>query len=215
MKFETRYLIRWGIPGWVFLLHILLFYFINHSDKFTKLIEDPIKILGFIVAIAGIGVPVGYLFHQLYFCIFWVLSKTKGVESITSNIKNYKRKYPDDNFLEYFHLEYLWQSELSLFEQSKRDYLADRYRHLLSTTHSLGVLSTSLFCSIIISFFIISDMNVLIREKALYIVIEVFALAVTFFNYLYYSDKTMNFQGKFLNEFLNDKARNDERKKLA
>ena len=137
MKFETKYLIRWGIPGWVFLLGLTTLYGVHNKNFIAIFTTDPIKLLSFVVAVASIGVPVGYIFHQLYFGLFWSLSnKKKGVKSITKHIEGYKQKFSDVDS-EYYYLDYLWQSELSLLEQNKRDYIAERYRHLLSTTHSL------------------------------------------------------------------------------
>ncbi|MGG1675501.1 hypothetical protein ACIFOT_07045 [Neobacillus sp. NRS-1170] len=212
MKFDTKYLIRWGIPGWVFLLSILFLYGTYHSSFIKVFSSDPIKLLSFVVAVASIGVPVGYIFHQLYFGLFWVMSKTKGVKYITKHIEGYQRKFPNDVDEEYYHLEYLWQSELSLLEQTKRDYIAERYRHLLSTTHSLGVLGVSLFWSFIVSLYVFKKLEMTFEDRFTYGTIIAGMVVLIFLNYLYYSEKTQAFQGMFLNEFINDKERNKERK---
>jgi hypothetical protein len=205
VNFETKYLIRWGIPGWVLLLSLgIVAALVNDLKLITLITEDPIKLISLIVSMAGIGVPVGYLIHQIYFSFFWVRSKKKGVEAIISKIEGYVRKY-QDNESEYNYLEYLWQSELSLLAQDKRDYIAERYRHLLSTTHSLGVLFVSLLFSLLFSFVVVKDI-------ILFVLVSVLVLGFLFLNYFYYSKATNDFKGLFLNEFINDPERNKNRK---
>ncbi|MCM3724611.1 hypothetical protein M3226_02700 [Neobacillus cucumis] len=212
MKFETKYLIRWGIPGWVFLLTVGIFLIVSKDiDAFKLINKDPVKSLSAIITLASIGVPVGYLFHQLYFGYSWVASKRKGIYKITGNITGYIRKFPNDDEKEYLYLEYLWQSELSLMNQNKRDYLAERYRHLLSTTHSLGVLFFSVLTSFIISLFIIKSISLGALDIVLVVSIEVVILGFIWLNYYYYSSTAMNFLGLFLNEFINQPERNQQR----
>lgn len=216
MKFEGKYLIRWGIPGWVFLLNIIwLFWRYNSNDYFSSFSKDPKNLLSFLVTITSIGVPVGYIFHQVYFGLFWALSKkkaVKGFDTISKYIKGYKAKYPNDVDKEYYYLEYLWQSELSLLEKSKRDYIAERYRYLLSTTHSLGVLFLSMSVSFIFFLFILKSIDISMLDKIMYSSIELLANGLILLNYFYYSRKTHAFQGMFLNEFINEPERNNERK---
>ncbi|WP_045522740.1 hypothetical protein [Neobacillus niacini] len=74
MNFETKYLIRWGIPGWVFTTWILIAAF-SVIDPLTDMLINEmnfIKIFGLLVTSLSIGVPVGYLFHQLYFSWEWI-----------------------------------------------------------------------------------------------------------------------------------------------
>ncbi|MEC3614251.1 BA5345 family protein [Bacillus stercoris] len=60
MNFETKYLIRWGIPGWVFLL-MSLWPFVIFSKGVP--VNDPVKSVSFIFSAAVIG----YLIYQIYF----------------------------------------------------------------------------------------------------------------------------------------------------
>lgn len=52
MNFETKYLIRWGIPGWVFLL-MSLWPFIIFSKGVP--VNDPVKSIRFIFSTAVNG----------------------------------------------------------------------------------------------------------------------------------------------------------------
>ncbi|WP_457921731.1 BA5345 family protein, partial [Bacillus safensis] len=65
---------------------------------------------------------------------------------------------------EYFNLKFEWQNRLSkVKEDSRRDYIAKRYAHLLSITHSLGALCFALFLSLIINIihYILMHVNML------------------------------------------------------
>ncbi|WP_282171816.1 hypothetical protein [Cytobacillus firmus] len=212
MNFETKYLIRWGIPGWIILLYIIILLTLNSPiEVINSLTKKPIEALGFIIAMSGIGVPLGYIMYQLYFGFNWVSKKDKQINKITSCIDNYTRKYSNDE-LEYMRIEYLWQSELSLLDDDKRNYIAERYRHLISTTHSMGALAASLFISFLISLFIIEKIKLGLLDSSIIIISEVLLIGVTALNCKYYSDLTKNFQGSFLNEFINDENRNNQRK---
>lgn len=96
MKFETKYLIRWGIPGWVFATWLFIVLCIT-VDDFTKLLTDPqnlSKILGILITLLSLGVPIGYIFQQIYFAWEWKNdSKNTKLKPITSKIKNKVKDY--------------------------------------------------------------------------------------------------------------------------
>lgn len=152
MNFESKYLIRWGIPGWVLIFLVLICLTLTNQFEVSKILaKDPIKALSILITFTGMGVPIGYILHQVYFFYNWVSKKNKKLERIIDNLQDYTRIHDDNDEKEYQYLEYLWQSELTLLEKDTRDYIAERYRHLLSTTHSLGVLVTCLSTALITS----------------------------------------------------------------
>ncbi|MED4616034.1 hypothetical protein [Priestia megaterium] len=212
MKFEAKHLIRWGIPGWVFLMWLLFAFGIINPLLFKNLLlKDLIKSLGILVTLASIGVPIGYVISQFYFSTNWVIGKNLDMSSVTKKVKNFP--YPEnweqlDKKEEYFFIEYLWQSQLSKMSVEKRDYIAGRYSHFLRTIHGIG----TLLYSSGFSFLIFIILMIKVKVDPYYFLLVLFQLVfiiLTYINYQYYSKNLKSFQGYFLNEFINLKEENN------
>lgn len=124
MNFDTKYLIRWGIPGWIFILTISLYFFFFADDK--TLTEFANK-NGFFVGItfALIGIPLGYIFNQLHMYIDWVIREDWG--------EFFKHEINIDEY----------------FAKGKGN--SERYRYLLAKKHEVGsVLVSFTFSTFII-----------------------------------------------------------------
>jgi hypothetical protein len=184
MKFESKHVIRWGIPGWVFLTLIFLALkianftitgsFISHELK------KPTELLSSIVSFALIGVPVGYLLYQSYFYTFWI-----------RNNRNEKK---------YFEIEYKFhKSVLNLDTPEKMQYVSDRYRHLLGRVHDLG----SLLMSLIISIIIIIFMAIFSKAYILFLLPAVltFTAIDTYKHYIYFSKNVNYFRDCIIKDF--------------
>lgn len=226
MSFESKYLIRWGIPGWVFIFWVFIgMVFINEYNPLKLNVTDATEALTLIISFAAIGIPVGYLFHQLSFGLLWVFQlSTDSVKMIPDIGKN----YPKDNFeykfkesrwtkcfswvskliitkkhKSYFHLESVWHIMLMEQTEEVRTYLEGRYRHLLGTIHGLGALTMSTFCSFILSVYII---NILLKESPviyfILVIIQFFIFFASAINYMYFSFNLRAFQAKMLQKYL-------------
>ncbi|MGG3437001.1 hypothetical protein ABER96_08765 [Bacillus subtilis] len=81
MKFETKYLIRWGIPGWILIFWLLYeFLFLKGINPLDSKMADIKTGLTLLLSLTAIGVPIGYLLYQLYFGIAWVFNSiTTGI----------------------------------------------------------------------------------------------------------------------------------------
>lgn len=206
---ESKY-IRWGIPGWVFITGLLA----------VALIERwPIELIGFksativglVAVITVIGVPIGYLFHQLYFTMNWLIIKRDPslikwrVNNFPPNPKaNHKNAHKME---EYFYVEFLWNLSLSnIADEEKRKYISERYRHLLSYVHGLGALLVGLGATWFFSLFFLRFDNLIIWIPPL---IELILIFVVWKNFKYYSDNLDAFQGYFLNHFLEDNKKQE------
>jgi hypothetical protein len=190
MKFETKYIIRWGFPGWVSIFFIGLFKIISHWDKFLGMISNDYKFfLTINVSLLLLGIPIGYLLYQTYFGILWV-----------SRQKVKKGKY--------FELEYTWHSNVMSLEPEKMDYLSGRYRHLLGRIHDTGALLMSLVLSIV---FIIVQ---LVMEWTLVGASELAPLIAllffTFKNLAYYEENLNFFRDKFLDDYFTKNNTNEK-----
>ncbi len=215
---ETKYLIRWGIPGWVFILLLsLMTYLVFHPQISLKEV-NLVDVLGLLVSAGFVGVPIGYLFHQLYFSYNW-LGKNRIFDAAVKLVDDQtKIKGPGwgmNGHIDYYKFEHIWQKELLKIADDKRNYLAERYRHLLTTIHGLGALWVSLASSLGINL-IISIYHFREIEKmslSLLILLALFngyLLLAVHKGFNYYSSNLNHFQGYFLNAFFNNELESDD-----
>ncbi|MDR4196397.1 hypothetical protein [Bacillus cereus] len=210
MNFDTKYLIRWGIPGWVFLFWITLSWFLMHPDLFDKLLVNDKNLQSIILLLAsvGIGVTIGYLCHQTVFAYKWTLNvKNMDFSKIKNQVENVQ--WPSQNRDMYFHLEFIWQNAIkNIKDDDQRNYITGRYRHYLSTIHGLGALFLSQLLSTIVSVLIIgwnwyfNEFSWLNLIPLIFVAIQGFLSWLFWENYKYFSDLLMDYQGKMLAELL-------------
>jgi hypothetical protein len=128
MNFDSRHVIRWGIPGWVFLLSILLYIFFDTPKYLVDLKgKDGLSIIGLGAMLAGSGVPIGYLIHQISM-LFGFIIKNK-------RIRYFKEEYEIDKLF---------------FTNSNGDKMRTRYVHLLTRVHELRALKYSHLLSLLV-----------------------------------------------------------------
>ena len=130
MNFETKYLIRWGIPGWLFLLALGPYVIWEYGEYLTDTFSNKnLIVLGTFVTLAG--VPLGYFFNQIHHLIGWVLIR--------------KPKGGWDNYFEQ-------EIEVdNLLAKEKNEHYRERYRYLLAKKHEVGsVLWSFIFAFIIV-----------------------------------------------------------------
>jgi O-antigen/teichoic acid export membrane protein len=128
LNFETKYLIRWGIPGWLMMMVLMPFFITIHFDFLVKHIVTSTNLLALGAALTILGVPLGYLLNQIHHSLFWVLPRLG------------KERW-DEYFTE----------ELELDEKLKgEEEYKYRYTYLLSRKHELGGITVSLGISTIV-----------------------------------------------------------------
>lgn len=130
MNIDTRYLIRWGIPGWILIITLGLYFLLleEGEDLISLFTENATNLLAAAALVVVGGIPVGYILNQIHHVWVWVLK-----------VNHYK----------YFKMEMeLFQIFLK-GEEGKR--IEDRYRYLLARIHELG----GILVALIIAFFII------------------------------------------------------------
>ncbi|GKV68898.1 hypothetical protein NCCP2716_13960 [Sporosarcina sp. NCCP-2716] len=208
MNFEAKYVIRWGIPGWVLIFWLLYgVVFIKGINPLDSGLIDITKGATLLISLAAIGVPIGYLMHQIYFGILWSLNKKRKYEDMISEIgENFPKgsNWGEDNIKNYFQLEYVWHSFLLSKVKESREYIEGRYRHMLGTIHGLGTL---LVCSALsaIGFTIISiGTSIDLITNPFFWIGLTFQLAIflsAVVNYNYFSHNLRAFQTKMLKEY--------------
>lgn len=122
MNFETKYLIRWGIPGWLFLLALAPYVIWEYGEYFTDTFSNKnLLVLGTFVTLAG--VPLGYFFNQIHHLIGWVLiRKPRGGWNMY-----FEQEIEVDNLL----------------AKEKNEHYRERYRYLLAKKHEVGSVLSS------------------------------------------------------------------------
>jgi hypothetical protein len=120
LNFETKYFIRWGVPGWIFIVTIGIYmYLLDYKDR--KLLNDVIsngpELLATAALLIIIGIPVGYVLNQIHHVWIWVIRVNK---------------------VKYFKMELKRSTELR-----------ERYTYLLNRVHELGGIVVALIPSFI------------------------------------------------------------------
>ncbi|MDQ0861612.1 hypothetical protein [Bacillus sp. V2I10] len=208
MNIETKYLIRWGIPGWVFILFSYISYLsVENGVLFTKDFTVP-QLLGVLIALGFVGVVIGYLMHQIYFSLNWIFTNqsSKIISKTIALVENKEafkiNLHEISQHKAYYLIEYHWHKQLLLIDKDKREYVAERYRYLLTTIHGLGALLVSIIFSFISVLFIAHENE--LNWLVIFLIILLIYLAFSVYKgFKYYSENLIHFQGNFLNSFLN------------
>ncbi len=135
MNFETRYLVRWGVPGWIFIIiigvYLGLIEYGNRDELLDKVIGNAPNLLATAAFLIIIGIPVGYILNQVHHVWIWVM-----------RVK----------WKEYFQME-LEIAERIAEKKERAEELRDRYNYLLNRVHELGGLFVALTPTLIFLFF--------------------------------------------------------------
>lgn len=220
MNFETKYLIRWGIPGWVFILFTYVTY-LSYGKRFFLGNEFTVtQLLGIMVSLGFVGIVLGYLMHQIYFSVNWIFSKqsSKIMQKMLNIIENKEKikgidEYRFEHHKAYFMFEYHWQKELLQLDSEQRDYITERYRYMLTTIHGLG----ALLVSIVLSIFSVSVLIFLYGHNAFSSVMIIFLIYLGFSvwkGFGYYSENLIYFQANFINAFHNKELKKPNRERI-
>ena len=128
MNFDTKYLIRWGIPGWILLMILGPFIYFQFQMEINKILKDN-NTLALGAFLTVIGVPLGYILNQIHHSLFWV-------------IRRFKFSLKQEKWDDYFKQEI--QVDEMFFFDDKGLRKKERYQYLLSRKHELGGVTVSL-----------------------------------------------------------------------
>ncbi|WP_407270030.1 hypothetical protein [Radiobacillus sp. PE A8.2] len=198
MNFESKYLIRYGIPGWIFLIWIALHLFIAGKITISDDIE-PIKVISSLVLVISLGVVIGYVFYQSYFTLVWVLKTNNNfINRTLKSVEKKKIKLPEDFNERNFLIEFLWHSHILKLEEYKLSYLSQQYEYLSNRKHELGSLLVTLtFCCLVTGISLFFGFNI-------YLIAMLLASGITLFttyrSFAYYSENLDYFTAKVIDE---------------
>lgn len=131
MNFDTKHLVRWGIPGWILIMILGPFIYFQFQVDIEKMIKES-NTLALGAFLTVIGVPLGYLLNQIHHSLFWVIKK----------ISFSKKILKQDKWYEYFRQEI--QVDRMFFHDDIGQKKKERYQYLLSRKHELGGVTVSL-----------------------------------------------------------------------
>jgi hypothetical protein len=73
---SSRQLIRWGLPGWICCLFLILFIiitFITNNYNLWWFINKFEKFSGILIMLAAVSIPIGFIIYQFYYCLYWYI----------------------------------------------------------------------------------------------------------------------------------------------
>lgn len=210
MTFDTKYLIRWGIPGWTsILVYLVTISWVYRESIFNNEL-DLAQYLGALISLGFIGIVIGYIMHQIYFSWNWLFSgQSKNINDNLIRLLNdgdkksffqstYSAEGSNKHKL-YYLIEFEWHKQLLLIDAEKREYITERYRYLLGTVHALGALSVSFtfsFLGVLLLTIVTGEWSILI---GIWILLLLLLTIIAFKGFQYYSDNLLHFQGHFFN----------------
>ena len=189
MNFDTKYLIRWGIPGWTTVMLLSPYFIINNFKALMETISAT-DLLGYGAVLAVLGVPLGYILNQIHHFITWVFPKL-----ITNTW--------DEFFEEEIKIDIYLKNEASKSER-------ERYRYLLSRKHELGGITVSLGISFITTLFT----NILQNKEVVWVWIYCLITFILFLIFLVNRDYSSKNIDKYHNYFLHESKRHTKNKIL-
>jgi hypothetical protein len=154
MNFDTRYLIRWGIPGWIFIIFSSVYFLLRDFKGMINLLPTgsgtSIVAAGAILTV--LGIPIGYLFNQIHHTLtFVVLIWIKKVIDYKW-IRWLKLEIPEWDH--YFKFESKFEDYLYTHDNEKKESsgekIHERYKYLLSRIHEIGGICFAIIFSEII-----------------------------------------------------------------
>jgi hypothetical protein len=136
VNFDPKYLIRWGIPGWILLMTLIPYFVVIYYDSLPTIISEK-NVLALGAAITLIGIPLGYFLNQMHHLLGWVAN---------GKWDNY---FSEEIIVDDF-----------LCDKDNEGY-KERYRYLLAKKHEVG----SVYASFILSALVILITNIYESSK--------------------------------------------------
>ncbi|MEH7392584.1 hypothetical protein [Bacillus sp. JJ1474] len=188
MNFDTKHLVRWGIPGWILIMILGPYIFFNFQNEINDIIKtiDPLALGAFLTII---GVPLGYLLNQIHHSFFWVVPKFRFSRRILN------QEVWNDYFSKEISLDKLF------FKDEIGKMKKERYQYLLSRKHELGAVTVSIGIALIVIFLVNKMLNVNFGNWSWWYFWGVFVLFVIIFISRWYSSKNID---KYFEQYLSE-----------
>ncbi|WP_368652380.1 hypothetical protein AB4Y30_11515 [Ornithinibacillus sp. 4-3] len=119
MNFDTKHILKWGIPGWYLIINIVVA--VSSLIGYEWITDSGYLTPSIIITLAG--VPLGYVIYQPYFFVSTLMYENKGNQW---NILLFK-----------------------MSDETKRLFLSNRYGYFLNNIHGYGSLISAVIISLI------------------------------------------------------------------
>lgn len=188
-------IMRWGIPGWTFIMTVLLFKLAEDKYKIVNLMnsfDNPAVVAGIAAFFVALGVPLGYVVYQVYYAIKWRTMKTKTVLLSTEGIPDLEKLVCNKSGLElWYTIEGYFDRLMSIGTHGKKISYKDlvrRYNSFSNRTsriHGLGASSLSILSGFGFYFFLTDNRSLLLDNNPFILTLISFVLcfAAVYINY--------------------------------
>lgn len=191
LNFESKYLVRWGLPGWVFMIFITLLYLINEPGYIPQILKyKGFSLVGFTALAAALGIILGHIIHQISLFLWFVIPEYR------------KRKW-----LVYFDREF--KIDKRIVEEELGKGIKNIYSYRLGQLHGRRGLLTSLMLSFMtIIILCCTDLNLLSVKTIILESGNGALIMIMLINY-YYFDRNLEYFMDRVNEFENQSNSSD------
>lgn len=154
--------IRYGIPGWTFIIVIVNYWIISNGFTFNSILDKNYNFVGPVTFIIGAGLPIGFLIYQLYFQFDWLAHLILKISSkILTNIQT-----PDELFKDIKYWTYKTQKSIQIVEfmwnkkmyelGNESEFLNEKLKELLMLLHALGASGIAIVVGHFVSYMLFS-----------------------------------------------------------
>ncbi|WHY08280.1 hypothetical protein QNK06_15200 [Bacillus subtilis] len=192
VNFESKYLVRWGLPGWVFMIFITLLYLINKPEYIPQILKyKGFSLVGFTALAAALGIILGHIIHQISLFFWFVIPEYR------------KRKW-----LVYFDKEFKIDKRIVEEEELGKG-IKNIYSYRLGQLHARRGLLTSLMLSFgTIAILCFIDLNLLSGKTIILEIGNGALIMIMLINYHYF-DRNLEYFMDRVNEFENQSNSSD------
>lgn len=191
MNFDTKYLIRWGIPGWILLMILGPFIYFQFQMEINEILKDN-NTLALGAFLTVIGVPLGYILNQIHHSLFWV-------------IRRFKFSLKQEKWNDYFKQEI--QVDEMFFFDDKGLRKKERYQYLLSRKHELGGVTVSLGICCFVQLIVNIQTSTMGGWSLIYLIVSFILFLIIAISRWYSSKNIDNYFEYYLIESSNSKYR--------
>ncbi|MGG4209634.1 hypothetical protein [Bacillus altitudinis] len=193
MNFESKYLVRWGLPGWVFMIFITLFYLINEPEYIPHILKyKGFTLVGFTALAAALGIILGHIIHQISLFLWFVVPEYR------------KRKW-----LIYFDREFKIDKRIVEEEKIGKE-IKNIYSYRLGQLHARRGLLTSLMLSFVTIIILCwTDLNLLSVKTIILEICNGALIMIMLINYHYF-DRNLEYFMDRVNMFQKQSNSSDD-----